>query len=860
MAERPLLIFQRVAIEQRRKLPRGGVAIVLPSASQQRQRLDAKFHAIAQSFQLIQTGVQGLEPEQVIVLETLGKSVEGLAKAATKIPGLEWLTERDLDDADPSDGFAAEGHPERQLSNRLYAVMSNQQAMDQLLALWQAWDPNQPLARNFGPFKQIFTHLKDIRRWSVQDRIAETRVVDYWQENLQYQQNPIRFEVELWFRANDIARNTAYHKIAHFVQNVGGQCVAQAVVPEILYHGILVEVPATYIETLIHQIISAVDDAQLLRCEDVMFFRPFGQSLFPVVESPGDTPPLRERLVDKPLPSGEPVVALLDGLPLEHHVTLEGRLVIDDPDDFSHVYQPFQQQHGTAMASLIVHDDLQEDADALPRPIYARPIFLPAEDVHGNVNEVTPSNQLLVDFIHRAVRRMKEGEGEEGPTAPAVQITNLSIGNRFQPFDRNLSPLARLLDWLAWKHHVLFLVSVGNQSQEITLQAKESEWHTLADEELILQTLQAMRSDQIFRRPFSPAEAVNILTVGAIHADSSTPLVTAHRIDLLKGKRLPSPLSTVAAGLSRSIKPEILLPGGRQFYLVPFGASDKAVSFRVAPGTHAPGHLVAAPGLGAMELDRTMYSRGTSNATALGTRCAARLYERVNALRSEPGGERLNDEYMAVILKALLVHGASWGLAGETVKEVFDGPTVDWRSLQRIQARFLGYGEVDPERSLFCTDHRVTMLAWEKLKDGEGHVYQMPLPPSLSARIIRRRLTITLAWLTPIKPHHKNYRKAYLWFNVPERELGLTKREVNDDATRRGTVQHRIFEGESATAFVDGATLSIQVNCKENAGKLVEEVPYALAVTLEIADPIADIYNEIRDRIRPVVIISTGTS
>ena len=35
----------------------------------------------------------------------------------------------------------------------------------------------------------------------------------------------------------------------------------------------------------------------------------------------------------------EPVVAMLDGLPLEHHVALADRLLIDDPDGFSSRYQ-----------------------------------------------------------------------------------------------------------------------------------------------------------------------------------------------------------------------------------------------------------------------------------------------------------------------------------------------------------------------------------------------------------------------------------------------------------------------------------------------------------------------------------------
>ena len=112
MAERPLLIIQRAEIEPRQRLGGGGSSITKPSASQQRQRLDAKFHHIAQSFQNFQTGVQGLEPEQVIVMETLGKTVDGLAKAATKIPGLEWLAEMDLENAEPSYGFYEEGHPD----------------------------------------------------------------------------------------------------------------------------------------------------------------------------------------------------------------------------------------------------------------------------------------------------------------------------------------------------------------------------------------------------------------------------------------------------------------------------------------------------------------------------------------------------------------------------------------------------------------------------------------------------------------------------------------------------------------------------------------------------------------------------
>jgi len=67
-------------------------------------------------------------------------------------------------------------------------------------------------------------------------------------------------------------------------------------------------------------------------------------------------------------------------------------------------------------------------------------------------------------------------------------------------------------------------------------------------------------------------------------------------------------------------------------------------------------------------------------------------------------------------------------------------------------------------------------------------------------------------------------------------------------------VQHEILEGQKADAFVDGAALEIKVSCRPTAGSLEEPVPYALAVSLEVAEEIGvPIYDEIRQRIRPTV-------
>jgi hypothetical protein len=458
MAEYPLLFFPQPTPARRLRPPGGGGGIRRPSAADQRKRLDKKFRQIAASFQGLQSTAQGLEPEQVLVLETIGEQVEGLAKAAAQIPGLEWLAEIDLGDVEPEAGFESETDSTKLLSCRLYAVMTNQSAMDRLIGLWDNWckAPENRAKRNFGPFKKLFENLKDLRRWNTEDRIRETGLLEYLQEQLAEHAGEIRFEVELWCRVDSQARQRAYAELAALVTAAGGECIAQTALVEILYHGVLVKMPAAAVKSTIDGIL-AKNYGPLVRCENVMFFRPLGQAKFQIGELPPQAEDLQQRLRNRPIPSGDPVVALFDGLPLAQHAALRGRLTIDDPDDHERQYAPHQQQHGTAMASLIIHGDLNAEEEPLKSPLYSRPVLLPKQDFNQKVYEATPDDTLLVDLVHRAVVELLDGEQLAAPT---VRIVNLSIANPWQPFDRELSPLARLLDWLAWKYKILFGSSV----------------------------------------------------------------------------------------------------------------------------------------------------------------------------------------------------------------------------------------------------------------------------------------------------------------------------------------------------------------------------------------------------------------
>ena len=126
-------------------------------------------------------------------------------------------------------------------------------------------------------------------------------------------------------------------------------------------------------------------------------------------------------------------------------------------------------------------------------------------------------------LIYTAVRRIKEQDGEQAAVAPTVVMINFSLGDSNRPFARSLSPLARLLDYLAYRYRILFLVSAGNVRDSLTVPQYQTftEFEDAAPEareEAVLNALNAAKSQ---RTIFSPAEAINVLTVGASHSGSA---------------------------------------------------------------------------------------------------------------------------------------------------------------------------------------------------------------------------------------------------------------------------------------------------------------------------------------------------
>lgn len=870
MAELPLLLFPSPEVASKTQGHGFGGNLKRPTAARQGQRLNPVFQQLQNSFnarsvELQQTPI-GIDPEQVLVIETVG-NVEDFANAVNKVEGLEWMGEFALDGISPDEDFQDKKDPDKKLSGRLYLIMSNQTALTQMLSLWQRYIQN-PDTMDFkrgeylglAKFKDVFLHLKDIRRWSVKDRLAERKIFEIWQENLEFDaQRNVRFEAELWFRGSDDKRRESKSIVSGLIEELGGSVISQCVIPSIAYHSILGEISAQKALQILNQ-----PEIDLIKCENIMFFRPTGQLATGKEQVEGDITDCTVSASD--LPTGDPVVAVLDGLPLENHRLLAGRLIVDDPDDWASEYPAIDRQHGTAIASLIVYGDLNDGFNPLSRPIYVRPIMKPnPTDFNSPKEECIPEDILFVDYIHRAVKRIIEGEDGDEAAAPTVRIINLSIGDRARHFSQMMSPLSRLLDWLSAKYNLLFVISSGNHSEPIDTGLSCCEFEALNASEREALITKQIYADVRNRRLLSPAESINGLTVGAIHHDNSQNGPIGFFVDVFEST-LPSPVSAFGPGYRRAIKPDLLFSGGRVLYSQSHGSGNS--SLQLSNRRISPGNQVAAPSTQAGELNKSQFCCGTSNSTALTTRAASICYDYLAAIFSEQAPDDDFAAFGVPILKAMLVHGCSWNELGSKLYELLR-PDDNGTQIKNWVSRWIGYGVPVLEKTLGCNDQRATLIGFGKLNDGDAYVYNLPLPPSLSAQREWRKFTVTLAWLSPVASTTQRYREAQLWFDFEDgkksREklrgkLRVTGIDSDSDATRRGTVQHEVFEGENAVAISDGDTLQIKVNCRKDAREFESPVAYGLIVSLEVAEGVnLPIYNEIRTRIAPVVEIRAGS-
>ena len=209
MPERPIILFPQPEVANRTTNQVPPKKIFKPNMGRQLSRLQPSFSVLQEAYNqkriMIQQSPSGINPEFALVFEVVG-TVDSFFTAVKHVNGFEWMFDLSIENIEADDDFYyIDDHGQREekdLTGKLYCVMSNQEAMSQLLSLWDRYCRGEQdvFQRGFAGLRDIFINIKNIRQWNSQDRIAETHIVDYWKESLEIDGDiPVPFEIELFF-------------------------------------------------------------------------------------------------------------------------------------------------------------------------------------------------------------------------------------------------------------------------------------------------------------------------------------------------------------------------------------------------------------------------------------------------------------------------------------------------------------------------------------------------------------------------------------------------------------------------------------------------------------------------------------
>ena len=855
MAEFPLLPIPIPVPDQRPRGPRRGHGPLLPTRARQGERLQPVFQRLRNVFDgdrdplTLRDDPADIAPERALVLEVAG-TIDDFQKAARRINGLEYLADEeiafdadaDFAERDTRKGREGQARRDKPVVGRLYFAMPDTRALQQLVRLWDRYQAGEQAAEGFAPWFGLFDRLHELRVWGPVDRVPQD-TVEWLAERLDAQTDPVRVEVELWSYRGAERRQRSARRFEEAIRAAEGEVLHRASIPEIAYEAALVSLPTVEARRLQQR-----EQSPVANCDDVMRVRPQSTAEFLTdVETLGAGTPV------EPAPAGDspPIAALFDAVPVLGHQLLDGRVVFDDPDDLDALSVVSERRHGTEMASLILHGDRNLNEPSLERPLYVRPILYAPGD---GADERLRSDHLLLDTIYSAVLRMKAGDAEGDATAPEVFLINLSLGDQNRPFTGPMSFWARLLDYLSERFGILFLVSAGNVADFLPVPAfngtTDLEQATPADRECAI--FDALAKQRSQRTLLSPAEALNVVTVGAWNEDA---VGTVNRSALMYAPydNDPGPNITSAMGLGhrKVIKPDIFMPGGREL----FSVVDAGAGLRIRSA--APGRLfglrAAVPNADG-RLDQEGLTSGTSAATALATRAAHRLFD---ALMDQENGAILagvDPAYYGVTIKALLAHRAYWGAKGALLDELY-GPKGQGQHVARRDniARVLGYGRPLVEEAMTCAANRAVLVGHGSVtRDDSAVLYRVPLPTSLEHVTEPRSITLTLAWFSPVNVRQLAYRRAKLEIQPADFEtsagVSRIRHQPSEKSVPRGSLFHVHYYGENAVPFLDDGHIRFQVFCREQGGALDQAIRYGVAVTIEAGEDVP-VYQEVRQRL-----------
>lgn len=481
--------------------------------------------------------------------------------------------------------------------------------------------------------------------------------------------------------------------------------------------------------------------------------------------------------------------------------------------------------HGTMVSGLALYGDVKSCIDNLN---FTPEISIYSARVTNNQNKFD-DDSLIVTQMEQAIHYFFETYG--------CRVFNISLGDPSLVYaDGKPSSWANTLDILAKKHDVVIVVSAGNTA-------------VVTNNRVDAETIRNNYPSYLLNnnsRILEPATAVNVITVGSIC--NSVNSFRARDINQLvepisDSINLPSPFTRCGPGVNGAIKPDVVEYGGNvawsaltgQIAQHDVGLEIVSINFNYRYGRLFSGDV------------------GTSFSTAKISHLAGLI------LKKYPG-------ISANMVRALIANAA-------------EIPTI---ALDRFPdkediKKLYGFGLPNQQKALYSTGNRVLLMSDDEIINDGIHVYEIPIPELFKITKGERIIQICLAFDPPVRHTRKDYIGINLEFKLLRGctteqifEFFSNLREKGDDPIPArfncglqpsiqnrggGTLQKAEFriKRNSSLLDYDGEKLHLLIQSKKGWAEDASypSQKYAVTVSLEHLGAQIDIYNFMRDQVRP---------
>jgi Subtilase family len=459
-----------------------------------------------------------------------------------------------------------------------------------------------------------------------------------------------------------------------------------------------------------------------------------------------------------------PTVCVIDSGIQEEHLLLEPAIDRDNshnflpglsPDDIGDYVPP--GGHGTRVAGAVLYGESVPKNDLHTLPFWVQ-----------NARVLDNSGRMPVELFPPAAIRAVVERFHLGPRR--TRLFNQSINVAAPCRTRHMSAWAAEIDTLSEKYDILIVQSAGN------LYASSPAPFCGVREHLAAGRDYPTYLNEDTCRVANPAQSLHALTVGSVAYGA---FEGAGWRSVATNSSHPSAFSRSGFGIWGVIKPEVVELGG-----------DNLRTLNHPPDVGTPDH--AKPCY--PELVRsTMYPPGPAvDRDEVGTSFAAPKVAHIAAHL-----QRVLPEEPCLLYRALIVQSARW-------------PSWAWQANATEQVdviRRIGYGLPDIERATTNTDFRTTLIAGRdprfsdedlKIKAGEAHIFQVPIPESMRGQADEFDILIevTLAYTAQPRRTRRNLRR-YLstWVDWKSSKLGEAMKtfreralkDQEDDGQAKGT-------------------------------------------------------------------------